>query len=283
MPKSIRTQIENLSLWVVSHPIVSKLVRFLYSLPVSRHFIPLFCLIFQVNQQETEQPLGSYHSIREFFLRRLREGAREICSSQAAIVSPADGCVIAMGKIRQNTLLQVKGKRYSLQRLLASRQNSQRFLNGQYLTIYMSPGKYHHVHAPFDCEIAETCRIDGLRYPVNLFSRQRIESLYCRNAREIAYLQTAAGAAALIMVGSCQVGSVRMAVDTASQKQTGKSIEARRFSAQCFGKGQEVGWFDFGSTVILLFEPGMISFSDSLKIGDEIRMGEKVGQFAASC
>ncbi|MCE5196567.1 MAG: phosphatidylserine decarboxylase, partial [Negativicutes bacterium] len=151
MPISIRTQLENLSLWVVSHPIGSKLVRCLYSLPVSRHFIPLFCLAFQVNQQETEQPPGSYGSIRAFFLRRLRKGAREICLNQTAVVSPADGSVIAMGKIRQSSLLQVKGKRYSLQRLLVSRRHSQRFLNGQYLTIYMSPGKYHHVHAPFDC------------------------------------------------------------------------------------------------------------------------------------
>ncbi|MCE5195920.1 MAG: phosphatidylserine decarboxylase, partial [Negativicutes bacterium] len=130
-----------------------------------------------------------------------------------------------------------------------------------------------------DCEIAQTCRIDGSRYPVNRFSRQRIESLYCRNAREIAYLQSAAGTAALIMVGSCQVGSVRMVVDDAKPKQTGKSMEPRRFAAQHFDKGQEIGWFDFGSTVILLFEPGMITFTDSLKIGDEIRMGEKVGQF----
>src|SRR5450756_1693418 len=154
MLKSINAQMEFLSLWVVSHPIVSKIVEFLYSLPISRHFIPLFCRMFQVNQQEAEKPVRSYHSLRDFFIRHLRGGARKICSSNQAVVSPVDGSVVAMGKIRQNSLLQVKGKSYTLNNLLASEQNSKRFLNGKYLTIYMSPGKYHRVHAPFDCKIA---------------------------------------------------------------------------------------------------------------------------------
>jgi len=274
---------ESLSLWVVSHPIISKMVKVLYSLSISRHFIPLFCLIFQVNRQEAEKPVRSYRSIRDFFIRHLRSGARPICSSEQAVVSPADGSVIAMGKIRQNTLLQVKGENYSLNRLLASEQNSKRFLNGEYLTIYMSPGKYHRVHAPFDCKIAETCKISGLRYPVNRFSLKRVENLYCRNAREVAYLNTRAGDAAVVMVGSCQVGSVHMAVDSHFKNQKDKAVESRRFTVRKFQKGQEIGWFDFGSTVILLFEPGMIAFVDTLKIDDEIIMGEKVALFTSQC
>lgn len=283
MLKSINAQMEFLSLWVVSHPIVSKMVEFLYSLPISRHFIPLFCRMFQVNQQEAEKPVRSYHSLRDFFIRHLRGGARKICSSNQAVVSPVDGSVVAMGKIRQNSLLQVKGKSYTLNNLLASEQNSKRFLNGKYLTIYMSPGKYHRVHAPFDCKIAETCQIGGLRYPVNHFSLKRVKSLYCRNAREVAYLNTGVGDAALIMVGSCQVGSVHMAVDSRYKNQESKGIEARRFPARRFQKGREIGWFDFGSTVVLLFEPDMIAFSDTLKIGDEVQMGEKIAQFTAQC
>ncbi|HZW49837.1 MAG TPA: phosphatidylserine decarboxylase, partial [Bacillota bacterium] len=99
----------------------------------------------------------------------------------------------------------------------------------------------------------------------------------------VAYLNTRAGDAAVVMVGSCQVGSVHMAVDSHFKNQKDKAVESRRFTVRKFQKGQEIGWFDFGSTVILLFEPGMIAFVDTLKIDDEIIMGEKVALFTSQC
>jgi phosphatidylserine decarboxylase len=190
---------------------------------------------------------------------------RPIDRKKNSFTSPVDGVIIAKGKICKGQLLQVKGRNYSLQSLLDSPSMSDAFQGGNYLTIYMSPGKYHRVHASTNGLLVDSRSIKGRRFPVNRFSRIRIGDLYPRNERLISYFHTSHGLHSLVMVGSCQVGSVQLTNPKVSDgKQDWYQVE----------KGQEIAWFDFGSTVILLWPKDRVNLAENKKIGDEVLVGE---------
>lgn len=263
--KQIRIWVDHFLLWLISYPILSKFLRFLYSQPISYFFLPLYCKWFDVCVEEAEKPLWAYRSLRDFFCRHIQMEFRPIDKRTNTFTSPVDGVIIAKGEIRKGQLLQVKGSSYSLQSLLDSTSMSEAFQGGNYLTIYMSPGKYHRVHASTNGLLVDSRSIKGKRFPVNRFSRLRIGELYPRNERLISYFHSPHGLHSLVMVGSCQVGSVQMTNPKASNgREDWYQVE----------KGQEIAWFDFGSTVILLWPKGRVDLAEKKQIGDEVLVGE---------
>ena len=263
--KQVRIWVDRFTLYLISYPILSKFLRFLYSQPISYFFLPLYCKLFDVRVEEAEKPLWAYRNLREFFCRHIHMRFRPIDTQANTFTSPVDGVIIAKGEIRKGQLLQVKGRHYSLQSLLESSVMTDTFQDGHYVTIYMSPGKYHRVHASSPGLLVDSKLISGRRFPVNRFSRLRISGLYPRNERLISFYQTQYGLHSLVMVGSCQVGSVQMQAN-GSHKSLGGCYEVE--------KGQEIAWFDFGSTVIMLWPRGKVKLEETKKIGDEILVGE---------
>lgn len=263
--KQVRLWGGRVTLSLISYPILSKLLRFLYSQPLSYFFLPLYCKLFDVRVEEAEKPLWAYRNLRDFFCRHIQMKLRPIDSKAETFTSPVDGVIIAKGEIRAGQLLQVKGCHYSLQSLLGSPDLADSFREGHYVTIYMSPGKYHRVHASSSGLLVDSTLISGRRFPVNRFSRLRIAGLYPRNERLISFYQTPYGLHGLVMVGSCQVGSVQM-----------RANPSHRRPDECYKveKGQEIAWFDFGSTVIMLWPEGQVKLEESKKNGDEILVGE---------
>ena len=264
--KQARIWLEAILLKMVSFPIISKFLRFLYSQPLSYFFIPLYCRLFEVDTSESEKPFWAYPSLRAYFCRRIRMDVRPFHKDPLTFTSPVDGVLIASGKISQGQLLQVKGKSYSLEALLDSKPMADSFFDGTYMTIYMSPGKYHHVHASSNGVWIDSKHVFGRRYPVNHFSRSRVDALYPRNERMISYFHTEHGNHCIVMVGSCQVGSVQK---TTRDNSTGHQVRE-------VNKGDEIGWFDFGSTVVLLWPKNKVELEKNKKIGDELKVGEPV-------
>jgi phosphatidylserine decarboxylase len=243
----------------------------------SRYFIPIYIKIFNVDIEFVKKPLRQFNNLLEFFTRELLPEAHPVDFSERVIISPVDGTISQMGTIKQGSLLQGKGIFYSLEQLLGNRkQYVDKFMGGQFVTIYLSPRDYHRIHMPIASEVMESTYIPGELYPVNRFGVGKVPGLFAINERIVSYLYTACGYVALIKVGATNVGSIKVVFDeqiTTNPRQS-KPIEHKVYSHVHLHKGDEIGWFEFGSTVILLFEPNRIKWMMEAKPGATVQMGE---------
>lgn len=251
----------------------------------SRPFIPHFCRHYGINWQEAALPAEQYPTIQEFFCRALKPDARPIDPDPASLVSPVDATVAQAGPIHDGTLLQAKGIPYSVADLLVDPHMARRYEGGWYVTLYLSPRDYHRIHAPADGVVRNTTYVPGSLWPVNRQAVGRVRRLFARNERLITYLDTATfGRLALVKVGACMVGGIRVIFDP--------SVHAthRRGPAEhrCYphphplAKGAELGRFEFGSTVILLAEPGAWKLSDDLRPDATVRVGAPIAWAVAA-
>jgi len=218
-----------------------------------------------------------YGSFNEFFTRALREGARPIARDERAIVSPADGCISEAGSIDGDRLLQAKGRHYRLAELLAAQPWASRFEGGSFATIYLAPFNYHRVHMPLRGELKDTVYVPGRLFSVNNATAQHIPQLFARNERILTLFDTAYGQMALVMVGALNVGS--MATVWAGDITPAARRVITRLPAEptTLEKGAELGRFNMGSTVILLFEPNRAHWHPHLRAGREVRLGQFLG------
>lgn len=251
----------------------------------SRPFIPHFCRHYGINWQEAALPAEQYPTIQEFFCRALKPGARPIDADPASLVSPVDATVAQAGPIHDGTLLQAKGIPYSVADLLVDPHMARRYEGGWYVTLYLSPRDYHRIHAPAEGVVRNTTYVPGSLWPVNRQAVGRVRRLFARNERLITYLETATfGRLAIVKVGACMVGGIRVTFDP--------SVHAthRRGPAEhrCYphphplAKGAELGRFEFGSTVILLAEPGPWKLSDALRPDAIVRVGAPIAWAVAA-
>ncbi len=240
-----------------------------------------FARAFRVNLSESEKPLEEYPSLGDFFVRNLKPGLRTIGEG---IVSPVDGELSEFGPISGSTLLQAKGKTYTIEELLRNSEAARAFDDGYFVTLYLAPGDYHHIHSPADGAITEAFLIEGTLWPVNAWSLQRIDRLFCVNERIVSLIQTVTGKIAVVKVGATNVGSVITTYSSAQdeplvgnmvatlwRRRTG--IVHRRYSAGIpVKKGARIGTFRLGSTVILLFQkdcfkPGSLCVRGPIRLG----------------
>jgi phosphatidylserine decarboxylase len=221
-----------------------------------------------------------YGSFNEFFTRALKDGARPIASDLGAIASPVDGRISESGAIDRDLLLQAKGRRYRLTELLAAQPWASRFEGGSFATIYLAPFNYHRVHMPFRGELQETVYVPGRLFSVNAVTAQHVPGLFARNERVLTLFDSGVGQFALVLVGALNVGS--MATVWAGDI----TPAARRVVTKVPGppttleKGAELGRFNMGSTVILLFEANRARWHDHVHAGTLVQLGQSLGIIA---
>jgi phosphatidylserine decarboxylase len=228
------------------------------------------------NLDECELDLAAYPSLGAFFARRLRAGMRTIDTRDGAIISPCDGALAARGVAVDGSLVQAKGRTYRLAELLADDDFAARFTGGAYATVYLSPKDYHRVHAPVGGEIESYDYIPGYLWPVNPKLASRRDGLLARNERVVIRLKShEVGHVALVMVGAAGVGNIRLAhgPDSAALRARGErhGVEVGR----PIERGDELGAFHLGSTVVIVFEPGRAELAG--EVGTTLRFGEAIG------
>lgn len=229
------------------------------------------------NLEETELPLGEYPSLGDFFARRLRDGARIVAPAADAIISPCDGMIAARGEAVDGALVQAKGIQYRLEDLVASPELAARLVGGAYITIYLSPKDYHRVHAPVAGTIQSYDYIPGTLWPVNRWATARRDGLLARNERVVIRMNAEGfGDVCVVMVGAAGVGNIRLA--HAPDSATFRALRERRkieLHGVRVAKGDELGAFRLGSTVVMLFQPTKARLAG--EVGTPVRFGERIG------
>jgi phosphatidylserine decarboxylase len=237
-----------------------------------------FVRLYPVDMTEALQPdPASFASFNEFFTRALKPGARIIDPDQNSIACPADGAISEAGNIEGDLLLQAKGRRYTLSELLASQPWAKDFEGGSFATIYLAPFNYHRVHMPVRGQLRSTLYVPGRLFSVNALTASHVPKLFARNERVLTLFDTAFGQMALIMVGALNVGSI-------STVWAGDITPAARRQVTEFpsppirlDKGEELGRFNMGSTVILLFQRGHAHLNPQVRAGTSVRLGQSLG------
>jgi phosphatidylserine decarboxylase len=228
---------------------------------------------------EAELDVRAYTSLGDLFARRLRPGARSICEDYGAIISPCDGVLAARGTAVDGALVQAKGRNYQLEDLVVDEELAGKLRGGDYATIYLSPKDYHRVHTPLDGTIIRYDYIPGALWPVNPVVAQRRDRLLSRNERVVITLKAGRlGMVAIVMVAASGVGNI--ALHHAPESVTWRAAgEPRRIEVGVeVQKGDELGAFRLGSTVVMAFEPGAVALDEDLcQVGQVVRMGERMG------
>jgi phosphatidylserine decarboxylase len=247
--------------------------------PAALHRLAMraFARHYQVAWAEAEHEVQGYLTFAEFFSRRLKPGARPIDEDPRAVVSPVDGVISQIGYAAGKTCIQAKGLHYSLEELLGGEEAARPFLDGPFATIYLAPRDYHRIHAPLPGRIEGYAYIPGQFWPVNPWVVATKEALFCLNERLITFLSTPAGSAAVVKVGATCVSRIRASYGDVVTH-SGKPATVHRFSPPiAVRKGEELGAFEMGSTVILLFEKDRVEWDSSLTVGSPVRMGKRIG------
>jgi phosphatidylserine decarboxylase len=215
-----------------------------------------------------------FKSLHDCFTRELKEGARPLDPDPAALVSPCDAIIGASGTIADGCLLQAKGFPYTLSSLLGADSGPvSRYHGGSYVTLRLTSSMYHRFHAPYDCHVEQVTYISGDTWNVNPIALQRIEQLFCKNERAVIQCRLPSGPRiTLVPVAAILVASIRLHfLDVLLHlKYRGPNVIA--CDATC-RKGEEMGWFQHGSTIIVLAPPG-VSLCPDLRPGQRIRMGQ---------
>jgi phosphatidylserine decarboxylase len=253
--------------------------------PVMRAVIRSFARKYGVDATEAERAIEDYPTFTEFFTRRLKPGARPIAPGELLPVSPVDGTVGEIGEIVSGRLLQAKGKHYTLSELFGGSQaaeDAEQFAGGSFLTIYLAPYNYHRIHAPLGGQITGYINVPGTLWPVNAVGVRNVDRLFCVNERLTTFLATARGPCAVVAVGAMNVGRIRAVYDdVVTNARRTRSVSRRMYEKPiAVTKGGELGIFEMGSTVVVLFAPGA-KLSPALQVGKEIRLGAPLEETAS--
>ena len=220
------------------------------------------------------QEPDNYPDFNSFFTRTLRPECRPIDANHSALVSPADGTVSQFGDIGDGRVLQAKGQHYSVRDFLGGDSSrADAFRGGKYLTVYLSPKDYHRVHMPYGGTLRETVHIPGRLFSVNPCATQVIPNLFARNERVVSIFDTEMGRLAVVLVGAVFVGSIDMCWPFAQGK---KSQPSRVPAPVAPLKGEEIGRFNMGSTVVVLFANPQIVWTENVTIGRPVQMGTSI-------
>ncbi|OOF83997.1 phosphatidylserine decarboxylase [Rodentibacter ratti] len=225
-----------------------------------------------------KEQFNEYESFNEFFIRPLKDNARPINQNPTALCLPADGRISECGHIDDNRLLQAKGHFFRLEDLLAEdKELVAAFKNGEFATTYLSPRDYHRVHMPCDGTLRKMIYVPGDLFSVNPFLAQHVPNLFARNERVICVFDTEFGTMVQILVGAtvtASIGTTWAGVINPPRHHEVKTWTYEGESALKLTKGQEMGRFQLGSTVINLFQENQVRLADHLSVGEPVRMGE---------
>src|SRR5438270_8673358 len=230
--------------------------------PVVRAVIRAFARKYGVDASEAERPIEEYPTFTEFFTRRLKPGVRPIAAGELLPISPVDGTIGELGDIVEGRAVQAKGKHYTLAELIGgpnAAEDAAQFAGGTFATIYLAPYNYHRIHAPLGGEITGYVNMPGQLWPVNPVGIRNVEELFCVNERLTTFLATARGACGVVAVGATNVGRIRALYDdvVTNARRTRRPERKLYERGRPIAKGAELAVFEMGSTVVLLFAPGV--------------------------
>ena len=246
---------------------------------VTHFVIKVFAKKYNVDMSEAKKEnFSDYESFNQFFIRELKDDARKINENPTALCLPADGRVSQIGHIDDERLLQAKGHFFSLSDLLAGDEELvNTFKNGEFATIYLSPRDYHRVHMPCDATLRKMIYVPGDLFSVNPFLAEHVPNLFARNERVICVFDTAFGPMVQILVGATITASMSTVwAGVINPPRTGK-VKVWTYqgdNAIKLTKGQEMGAFQLGSTVINLFPANSVTLAEHLEVDVPVRMGE---------
>lgn len=249
---------------------------------VKNRLINGFVRVFDVHLDDVRGEVpDDFETFNDFFVRELAPGARPVADAADAVVSPVDGTVSFAGDIHGRALFQAKGIDYSLDDLLATDlDQARRFVDGSFATIYLAPYDYHRVHSPLAGELVAARYVPGDLFSVNERTVSQLRGLFRRNERLVMHFRTDVGPAVLVFVGALNVGSITTPWTGEIRPRKSGVVEAldiARHPARV-EKGDLLGWFNMGSTVILLLPPGAAEWNGGLRPGARLRMGEAIGR-----
>lgn len=248
-------------------------------------FIAVFLRLFDVDLSDSVgRPPDDFESFNAFFTRALTDGARPLPADASVLASPVDGTVSQAGDVAQGTLLQAKGYRYGVGDLLGDPAATSTFDGGQFVTIYLAPYNYHRIHMPLAGSLREMRYVPGRLFSVNGATVAAVPRLFARNERVVCRFDTAAGPLALVLVGALNVGSIETLWAGEVAPSTTRVATSWHYGPGEveLARGQELGRFNMGSTVILIGPPGGLSLAPALAPLQTLRMGEAIGSILSA-
>ncbi|AWL13229.1 Phosphatidylserine decarboxylase [Saliniradius amylolyticus] len=253
--------------------------------PITTAFIRLFIRHFDVDMSEAQEAdPKAYKSFNAFFTRLLKDDARAITQEVNELACPVDGTVSQSGDIDEGRIFQAKGHDYSLETLLGNdKALAESFQDGDFATIYLSPKDYHRIHMPLDGVLTDMIYVPGELFSVNPLTTAHVPGLFARNERVVTVFETPKGKMALVLVGATIVASIETIWAGTVTPPTGKQVHHWTYPNEgpeqiTLKKGEEMGLFKLGSTVVAVFEKDMIELDDSMDAGEITRLGQVMGR-----
>ena len=246
---------------------------------LTTQLIKWFVQRYQVNMSEAaDSNIASYVSFNDFFTRALKDGARPLASAE--LICPVDGAISQFGTIRGQQIFQAKGHDYSSTALLGGDAAlAERFDDGSFATLYLSPKDYHRIHMPCNGRLQRMIYVPGELFSVNPTTARAVPGLFARNERVVCIFESTSGPFALVLVGATIVGSMATVWHGVVNAERGGEMREWHYADQAVDlqQGAEMGRFLLGSTVVMLFPKGPLHFNPAWAPGRAIRMGEVMG------
>jgi phosphatidylserine decarboxylase len=281
--------IDNLKIllqYLLPKHLISRLVGLLAAMEggrLTQWLIRRFIQRYRVDMNEAQYPdPAHYLSFNDFFTRPLKDGVRPLVQGEELLAMPVDGAISQLAPIQQGRIIQAKGHDFSARALLGGdKALAEPFMGGDFATIYLAPRDYHRIHMPLDGVLRTMIYVPGELFSVNPLTAERVPELFARNERVVCIFDTAAGPMALVLVGATIVASIETVWAGTITPPVGKRVQRWDYdpaTAPRLAKGEEMGRFKLGSTVVCLFAPGRVTLSDSLRPGTPTRMGTEFGR-----
>jgi phosphatidylserine decarboxylase len=270
--------------YILPHRLLSRIVNFVMRIrfsPIKNLQIWLVGGLAGVNWEEAiSDDAADYETFNAFFTRELKKGARPQDPDPAGFTSPADGKISQCGRITNDRLIQAKGHHYSLRTLMGNDPGFAEFGNGFFHTIYLSPKDYHRVHMPMDGTLQRVIHVPGRLFSVASYTVRQVPNLFARNERVVCLFDTTHGPMAVILVGAMLVSSMETVWSGTITPPYGHRVATGDWSRRDIKlkKGDEMGRFNMGSTVIVLLPAGAVSTLAELGPDDEVQVGMKLGR-----
>jgi phosphatidylserine decarboxylase len=277
--------------YILPHHLLSRLMHWLARnewRPLKELLINQAIKLYDVDMSiASEQDPYRYNSFNHFFTRQLQPQARPIARARSAVASPVDGVVSQTGAIEDGNIFQAKGHYYSLVELLGGDADlASEFTDGSFTTIYLSPKDYHRIHIPLAGTLKKMLHVPGRLFSVSPATTRAIPNLFSRNERVVSIFDTTAGPMAVIMVGAIFVASMDTvwAGTVTPSHQRVQTWEYGKPSAATvrLKKGEEMGRFNMGSTVIVLFGRDAVKWTDEMQPDSSLKMGQKIATITNS-
>jgi len=278
--------LKSIPLYVLPHHWVSRVVY--WGTRQRAKWVPAvirwFVRTYKVDMSEAEHSdIGHYPTFNQFFTRSLKPGARPGCEHDSDIASPADGRISAIGTIEDGQIYQAKGRDYSLLELLGGDEHAaSKLSHGRFVTVYLSPRDYHRLHMPITGKLLSQTHVPGRLFSVAPHTVNTVPRLFARNERVIAQFETDAGLMALVLVGAINVAAIETVWSGLVTPPQKKQISREDYNSDqqiTLQRGDEMGRFNMGSTIIVLLED-QAKWRVDMQNGDALNMGQLLGHLS---